>query len=140
MHLACAMTRNTGSRLILLHMIPVRNPGLLVTTVGISSFSEDEEKILKEYDMIAEDYGVALTLQPMDYASMADALVQAAENTNACALFARLPDSYFRFWRRLQIWNLRRQLIQRGCQLYTLDPSETVDSYVISSARLKTAK
>jgi len=135
MHLACAVARNTGSSLVLLHLIPVKNPGLLGSPVGLDSLSRLEEANLKEYGMIAEDYGVKLVLQPMQYLSLIEALVQAAENVNAHAIFARLPEHSFQFWNRFQRWSLRRQL---RCPLYTLDPSEPVRVQPLPI--LKTAK
>lgn len=112
----------------------------MAASIGISSFSRTEERNFEEYDMIAEDYGVSLLLQPMMYFSLSDALLQAVKNCNASVLFADLPDTHFRFWNRFQMWNLRRQLTQQGCQLHTLASSDGVRIQTVPAVTLKTAK
>lgn len=139
MHLACAMARNTHSNLVLLHLIRVRSPYLLGTELGVIPPSRRELKDIVEYDMIAEDYGVETALQPMGYISLTDALVQAAERTHASVVFAHVPESVFPFWRKFQVWDLRRQLMALGCQLYTLDKPKQPEEWV-PSVSLKATK
>ena len=139
MHLACAIARNTQSRLILLHLMEVRSPYLLGSEYGSIPPSRDELKKIADCGSIAEDYGLEATVQPMQYESFTDALVQAVEYTEASIVFAHIPESAFTFWRKLQLWNLRRQLKTPGCQLYTLDEPEQTEDWV-PSISLKAAK
>lgn len=129
MHLACAISRNTHSGLVLLQLRLVANPALLGSGMGVDLPSAREYKELREYSAVAEDYGVEFTLQPMVYTSQVDALVQAAATVKASAIFAHLPGQLLPFWHRLQRWNLQRQLSRQGCQLYTLEPSEQSETW-----------
>lgn len=139
MHLACAMARNTQSSLVLLHLRPVKNPGLLGSGIGLEVPSVSEYQDLEDYGMIAEDYGVTLTVQPMAYESLVDALAQSAEYLNASALFAQLSESVFALWHRVQRWNLRRQLESHHCHLYTLETPVQADEWM-PSISLKASK
>lgn len=139
MHLACAMARNTHSGLALLHLMPVANPALLGTEVGVTPPATSERRRLNEYAMIAEDYGVDLALQPMQYESVTDALVQAAEHVGASVVFAHLSASGLPFWQRFRVWNLRRQLAAQGCRLFTLEQPELTGEWT-PSVSLKASK
>ncbi len=132
MHFACAMARNTRTSVTLLHLMPVRSPALLGTELGLVPPTTQQRNDLKEYEMIAEDYGVELTLQPMQYDDMGEALVQAAEHTQASVVFAHLPGSALPFWKKFQDWNLRRQIAAQGRQIYMLNESEKPDEWVPS--------
>lgn len=132
MHLACAMARNTHSRLVLLHLMEVRSPYLLGADAGAVPPSRIELEAIAEYDMIAEDYGLEITLQRMQYESFTDALVQLVELTRPAILFADVSDSVFPFWRKLILWNLRRHLTALGCQLHTLAEPEQTEEWVPS--------
>jgi hypothetical protein len=131
-HLACAMARNAGARLVLLHLMEARSPYLLGLEFCVAPPSNDELQAIAEYGMIAEDYGLDITLQRMQYESLTDALVQAAEVTRPNVIFADVSSSVFPFMRRLLLWNVRRQLTGLRCQLYTLDEPEQTDEWVPS--------
>lgn len=139
MHFACAMARNTYSQLVLLHLIKVRSPYLLGTEIGVIPPTSGELEDIDEYETIAEDYGLEVVLQPMQYVSFPDALTQAAEYTHAAVLFTHVPESVFPFWHQLRLWNLRRQLTSQGCQLYTLDEPVQTEEWV-PAVRLKASR
>jgi hypothetical protein len=124
MHLACALARNTGGSVVLLRLMQVRTAYLLGSDLGIASPTDAEMDAISEYSMVAEDYGVKITLQPMEYESFSVAVVQAAEHFNAIALFASLPDNPISIWKRFQSWNIRRQLNAQKCQFFTLTQSD----------------
>ena len=117
MHLACALARNQGGHIVVLRLALANNPGLLGW--GITPPTTQEEEQIALCAAIAQDYGVAMCDQVMQYVTFTDALAQAAEHLNAVALFARIPNSRFSFWRQLRFWNLKRQL--PACQVYPLD-------------------
>lgn len=139
MHLACAMARNNRTSVTLLHLMHVNSPALLGTNLGVVPPTAQEQENIHEYEMVAEDYGVDLALQPMQYDDLTEALLQAADYTNASTVFAHLPESIFSFWKKFQTWNLRRELAARGRQIYFLDPNENVDEWV-PSIQLKATK
>jgi hypothetical protein len=139
MHLASAMARNTHTSVTLLHLMRVRSPALLGTELGVLPPTTQEHQDLREYEMIAEDYGVEVILQPMQYDDAAEAIVQAAEYTDASVVFAHMPESMFPFWKKFQTWNLRRELLAQGRQIYFLDQNENMDEWV-PSVSLKAAK
>lgn len=129
MHLACAMARNNHANLIMLNMQPVTSPMLLGTGLGVNLPTDHDLEDLNEYAMIAEDYGVTFTLQPMEYVSFNTALAQAADYLKASVVFAHMPEHTLPVWQRFQIWNLRRQLNAQHCQLYTLDQPESAEDW-----------
>ncbi|MBZ0301103.1 MAG: hypothetical protein K8J31_15250 [Anaerolineae bacterium] len=122
MHLASALARSSGGKVILLHLILANNPGLLGW--GIPTPNAAERHHFHECAAVAEDYGVEFCVQPMQFVTLTDALAQAAESLNAAILFAHIPPSRFPIWRQYRLWSLKRQL--HGCQLYTLDEHQPV--------------
>ena len=120
MHYASALARRTDGKVLLLHLTPVANPGLLGW--GIAAPTEEEEQLLTGYATVAEDYGVPFCIQPLQYLSPIAAVIQAAAQLQTDALFAHLPESRFHLWRRFQRWNLKRQL--GSCRLYLLEDDE----------------
>jgi hypothetical protein len=126
MHLACAMARNMGRSVVLLRLIRVSTPYLLGSALPVPPPSDEEEKAIVEYMMIAGDYGVQIELQPMHYESLTDAVVQAAQHLKAGAVFLALPKTVGPFWRRLQWWTLQRRV---NAPVYTLERSEPMGDY-----------
>ncbi len=118
MHIASSLARNTRSQLVLLHLIPVSNVALLGSDVVSKTPDLCEYDRIDDYASIAEDYGVQITLQPMQYDSQSDALVQAAEHVNAKAVFT--PAFGSTPWAKARGWMLKRQLALQGRALYTL--------------------
>lgn len=139
MHLACSMARNTGSQVVLLHLMLVNTPHLLGFGLVGDRPSRDEDKMIQEYATIAEDYGVEISLQLMQYSSFMDALVQAAEQLDAAAIFARLPKPSVAVLHKVQLWNVKRQLSAQGRQLYTLEQPEGAET-AVTAVSLKPIK
>lgn len=140
MHLASAMARNTNGKVILLHLMRVNNPALLNTELGNKPPTVEEYEAIDNYTSIAEDYGVETVLQPMQYESYVEAIVQSAEYVGASAVFARVPEAIIAFWRKFQLWNMQRQLAHQNCQLYTLDqPTPAAETWT-PAVTVKAAK
>jgi len=121
MHLACAFARNTQSPLLILDFRMTKNVGLLGMGIGYNPPTVQEYAELKDYLMIAEDYGVISTLQPVEYESFSDALVQMVEWFEPQTIFANMPKSVIPFFAQIQLRAVRRQLNHLNCNLYTLD-------------------
>lgn len=117
MHLASALARNVSGEVVLLYLALAPNPGLLGWGITPPTFAEERQ--INSYAAVAEDYGVAFRVQPIQYVSLVDALIQAAQQLNATVLFAHITSSTIPLWRRFQLWSLKHQL--GDCQLYTLD-------------------
>ncbi|MBX3063582.1 MAG: universal stress protein [Anaerolineae bacterium] len=132
LHQACALARRTRSTLVLLHLMPVTNPYLLGTPLAVTPPSRAELKEIREFELMAEDYGVEVTRQQMQYESLAGALLQAAEQTQAMALFADLPRYGLPVWHQLQHWYLQRGLNSLNCRLLTLGKPDQVDELNLS--------
>ena len=130
MHLACAMARSTAANVTLLHLMQVMSPMLLGTVFGMSALSAQELEMLDDCERISGDYGIDIGLQPMQYESLVAALVQAVEHTQASVVFAHLPQSVFPYWKRLQDWNLKRQLASLNCDLAILEQPITSVEWV----------
>ena len=121
LHLACAMARNTKAEIILLRMIETQHMSWLGTAYGADAFSPEENALVWQYKTIAKRYGVELSIEPMQWLTYVDALVEASDLLNAKVIFASVPESRLPFMRKFQTWDLRRQLAQRQRTLYTLD-------------------
>jgi hypothetical protein len=134
LHLACAMARNTGVDVTLMRMIPVQHYGWLGTEMGNQIPTAQDFRLLNEYEKTAETYGVELTVVPMQYVSLKEAIVQAAHHLEAKAVFATLPQSSVAYWRKFQMWDLQRQLGARQFPLYSLEPHYSAEGRVASVA------
>ncbi|MCL4254010.1 MAG: hypothetical protein KJ043_09545 [Anaerolineae bacterium] len=121
MHLACALARNTQAPLMLLDFRMTKNVGLLGMGISYNAPTIQEYAERKDYLMIAEDYGVLTTLQPVEYESFSDALVQMVELFEPQTIFAALPKSVIPFFSPMQLRAVRRQLGYLNCKLYTLN-------------------
>ncbi|MEO8395151.1 MAG: hypothetical protein ABI700_19295 [Chloroflexota bacterium] len=121
LHLACAMARTTHSEIILLRMIETQHLSWLGTSLGVETFSPEESDRVWEYKAIAKRYGVEFSVEPMQWLSYVDAIVEASDLLNAEIVFASLPENRLSFMGKFQRWDLRRQLSQRHRTLYTLD-------------------
>ena len=124
MHLACSAARHTGYPLVLLHLMEVSNPGLLGSGIAAETLSWSQYSEIAEYAQIAEDYGVEVTLQPMNYTSLIDALGQAANDWKAAVCFAHISPGRWRWLYHIRVWSLQRQLEHCGCQLKTLETGQ----------------
>ncbi|MBZ0280970.1 MAG: hypothetical protein K8L97_09525 [Anaerolineae bacterium] len=140
MHLASAMARNTGGKVVLLHLIQIANPALLNTQLGITPPTRQEYANIDDYASVAEDYGVEVILQPMQYESYVDAIIQSVEHLKASIIFARVPESIIALWRKFQLWNMQRQLAAQKCQLYTLDQPAQISQDWTPAVTVKAAK
>lgn len=118
LHQACALARGQGSHVTLLWLISVP-PLLLGSAFGWSSADFHEWKNLGEYRATAEDYGVELVVQPMQYVSFQDAIVQAACLLNASVAFVDPPSTNLALWNALRMLNLERRLKSVNCQVRT---------------------
>jgi hypothetical protein len=96
----------------------------LGTPLGNVSLSTQEYEDLKEYQETAEDYGVELCLSQMQYHTLHEAIVDAAEELDAHVVFATLPPMRLRLWRRFLLWQMSLRLFNQHRWLYTLEPPE----------------
>ncbi|MCC6804860.1 MAG: hypothetical protein IT319_18395 [Anaerolineae bacterium] len=119
MHHACTLARGQGTHVTLLRLVPVL-PAWLGSAFGWSSPDFHEWKRLGEYRATAEDYGVELVVQPMQYVSFHDAVFQAACLLNAGCVLVDAPSSNFSLLGSLRMLNLERRLRSVNCQLETL--------------------
>jgi len=132
LHLACAMARNQRTNVTLVRMIPVQHIAWLGTEFANTPPTPQEHQCLRSYDATAEDYGVQLSIQSMQYVTLTDALVEAATYLEALAVFANIPPMSFPYWRKFQVWNLQRRMTSAHRMLYTLDQPASGTSWVPS--------
>ncbi|MBZ0317550.1 MAG: hypothetical protein K8L91_14105 [Anaerolineae bacterium] len=125
LHLACAMAHTQQSDVTLVRMVPVQHMTWVGTDLANVPMSSNEHQLVDELVATAEDYGVSLCIQNMQYFMLAEALVEVAASLESKTVFATLPAASLPYWRRFQLWNLQRQLNRRNCQLYTLEQSAT---------------
>jgi hypothetical protein len=121
LHLASAMARSMGTEITLVKMTPVQHLSWLGTDFGSSNWTAQEREDLASYTATAEDYGVGLDPQMFQYATLPDAISDAAEYFDAQVVFATLPKSLIPYWHRFQLWALDRRLAGQHRRLYTLE-------------------
>ncbi|MCC7451140.1 MAG: hypothetical protein IT324_27255 [Anaerolineae bacterium] len=121
LHLACAMARGTGAEVALIRMINVPHIQWLGTDMAYCEPTAAEQRDMQSYAAIASEYGVTLTVNALPYSTLLDAIADTAEYLDADVVFASIPKSATFYWRRFQVWNLRRRLARQGRELYTLD-------------------
>ena len=117
LHRACLLARITSANIALVQMIPVQHPRWLGTDMGYMNFTDQDRVEFTDYQATIEDYGVEFTPLLFQYATLAEAIAQAAEHVNAQAVFARIPESIIPFWTKFQVWWLNRQLERQQCKL-----------------------
>ena len=138
LHLAGAVASDFGYRVALVQLVSVDHPLLLGTEEAYSRYTTADQEKLREYAAALEAYGVLFDSYVYPYVSMASAIVDIAEQLEACIVFATLPHGLFQFWRRFRLWTIRHRLRQRDCPLYTLDtPLETLVWTPASASRLR---
>jgi nucleotide-binding universal stress UspA family protein len=130
LHLACAMAHGGDTPITLVRFMEVGHPSYLGTDMGYITPTAQEYRDLQDYRDTAEDYGVTLEVRSMQCLSPLDALTQAASELEADVVFAHVAETAIPYWRRLRLWNLRRELSGQGCQLYTLDKPAHADEWV----------
>lgn len=126
-HLACALARNNGGRVILLRLMAVTHVAYLGTELGNTPPTARERAVIRECSATAEDYGVTAELQQMQCLSMRAALVEAAELVQASIVFAPIPQSWLPFWQKAQRWWVARQMKAAHRQFFTLDEPVATD-------------
>lgn len=119
MHLACQLANDTQSPLILLDFRLTHNVGGLGQGV-YNHPSYQDHFALRDYHLIAEDYTVPIKIQPVEYESFFDVMVQIVDEYNGTVVFAQPPKSIIPLWSTLTMWQLNYQLNKRNCRLYTL--------------------
>lgn len=120
-HLACAMARSNSGRVTLVKMVAVGHPILLGSPEGSRYVSHKEMAALTELAATADRYGVPVHIAVCQFANYANALVDAAEQLDAAAVFAALPASHIPFWSRFQQWRVERSLARSQRSLHTLE-------------------
>lgn len=135
-HFACALARTNQTTILLLRMIPVTHPQYLGTPYGYCALSGQELKAIGEYGATAEDYQVTLAVQPMQYVTALDAIVDAADLFDVDIVFANIPTSVIPYWRQFRTWQLTRRLAAKHRRLYTLandQPDQDELPYIINA-------
>jgi len=125
-HLAYALARNTKAKIILLQLIPVAHPSYLGTRFGYTQPTSQEEDDIEAYEVIAEAYEATFTLQPMQCLTPLEALVDAADQLDADAVFAYVPPSRIPYWQAFQKWVLNRRLSAAHRELFMPDQSDPI--------------
>ncbi len=121
LHLACAISRRSQTKIVLLKMVPVRHPQLLGTDAGSVNVTPEDTAALSDMAATAEDYGVSIDLHLCQYANYWHALVDIAEQLEVTAVIIHMPPSLLPHWRRFRLWLLSCQLAKQHQLLLTLD-------------------
>ncbi len=143
LHFACAMALHTGSRIVLVKMLPAEHPGWLGTDMGSWNLTAQDHDNMREYQATAEDYGVEVSGEIFQYLTLPEAIADAADYVDAQFVFAVVPGSVIPFWHRFQVWTLRKRLAQHGRQLFLPDQDHAnqnqVPSLLVSSVSKRSA-
>jgi hypothetical protein len=117
LHRACRLARETNAEIALVKMVPVQHIGWLGTEFGNMNFTSREQSELRDYEATLEDYDVPYSSHVFQYATLAEAISEAADYVDAQIVFATLPKSIIPFWRQFQFWGLRNRLTRSGREL-----------------------
>jgi hypothetical protein len=117
-HLASAMARDLHASLVLVEMIAVSQPAWLGTELGNIGRTAQTRREIESYRAVAEEYGVPVTVQPFQYVTLLEAIVDVADYVDACSVFVVLPKTAIPLWRRFRVWLLRQQLGSRKRDLF----------------------
>ncbi len=129
LHLACAMAQRRQSKVTLLHLMPTQHFSWLGANFNTNWLTAEQTELVWRCKEIADSYSVELSVQPMEYISYDGALVEVCEEMEAEVVFAHIPHSLIPLWRKMEVWELRRQLAAHHTALYTLDePVQTMTS------------
>ncbi len=121
MHFACALARQSGAEVALVKMAPVQHVGWLGNDLGYLRLTATDRQDMSDYTTITEDYAVRSSTHFFQYATLPDAILEAAVYLDAQTVFAILPRSVLPYWRRFQMWRLRRSLTRQRRVFYTLE-------------------
>jgi hypothetical protein len=122
LHSACVLARRTGAEIALVKTVPVQHVTWLGTDFGYRLLTEREREELRDYELTLEDYGIQFSISVMQYATLFDAIVQAAESVGAQIIFAQLPNRVIPYWHNIQMAMLRRRLAHQQRQLLEQAP------------------
>jgi hypothetical protein len=120
-HLASALARTINAKIILLYLTQVPHLSYLGTPFGYTPPTPQQYAAIDEYAATAEDYGIEISLQIMQCITPLEALLDAAEQLQANAVFAYVPESRIPYWQRFQKWLLQRRVAKIHRQLFILD-------------------
>jgi hypothetical protein len=123
-HLACAVVRSRGGKVVLLQMVPVRHPTYLGSDLAYLDFTFEQQRRLSEYQLLTSDYGVDFSVCVLPYDTYAGSLVDAAEQLGATVVFARFHRHWIPGWDALDRWWVERSLAHHGRELHTLEPPD----------------
>lgn len=140
LNLACAMARSHDGQVILVKMVAAGHPALLGSPEGLRNVKDSDRRALAELRATAEAYHVQAQATLFAYANYAHALVSAAEQLEATALFATLPPSRLPFWARYQQWRVEGMLARHGCTLHTVTPVGGPLEWAPSATQIVAAK
>jgi nucleotide-binding universal stress UspA family protein len=124
LHIACGLAREQKADVVLLRLMQVEHISYLGSEFGEAAFTHEEYTKIDLYAMIAEEYGVEVSIEQIQALSPLDAVVDAANTLDARVIFARVLPSAIPFLHTLRMHHLERRLRGSGRQLFTLDESD----------------
>lgn len=88
---ACSQARTRGAQVVLALMLPQRHVVFGNINVDRYSFTDAECEDLRDYNMVAEQYGVPLMTRVFEYNDLEQGISEAADALNAETVYVRLP-------------------------------------------------
>jgi hypothetical protein len=88
---ACQQARTRGAQVVLALMLPQRHVVFGGIDVARYNFTDAECEDLRDYNAVAEQYGVPLMTHVFEYDDLESGLAYAADTLNADTVYARLP-------------------------------------------------
>ena len=91
---ACQQARVRGAQVVLALMLPQRHVVFGGINVDRYNFTDAECEDLRDYNAIAEQYGVPLMTRVFEYQDLEQGIALAADTVNAETVYARLPGAF----------------------------------------------
>jgi nucleotide-binding universal stress UspA family protein len=130
LHEACTLARGENLQIVLLHLMPVQHLSWLGTDLAIQPMTPRQREQLNSCVQTAEDYGLSLILQPMQYTSFVEAIVQAADTLSARFVFTKAQPGLFKRWQESR---LKQELAAHG-HTWITDEGETSVNWTLAPA------
>ena len=107
---ACAEADATGARIVLVKLVPDSYLAWLCDDCDAYCFSEAETADIVDYQTLAADYGVPLSVRVFQYHNLEEGIVKAADELKANTVFATMPPSPVPFMHDAPLRHLEHRL------------------------------
>jgi hypothetical protein len=135
---ACALARDCGGRIALVHTVQVKHLAYLGSAMGYMDFYEEDERRLQSYcDLIAAS-GIDCSVTLYQACNPLWAVVDIVELVDATYVYAKPQASLVPLWSACEFELLRVRLARQNCELVSAPAARTEPLRLAPTMQLKT--